>query len=99
MRVKDFINRAIDEFKIEWCMDTCNNKDGYYVRCKRFGTRAHFTLKAIENNNWGILKSGITQGKNVSHMTRIVGYYSKVENWNKSKLSELKDRHKGNYGI
>ncbi len=32
-------------------------------------------------------------------VTRIVGYFSRVNNWNKSKVGELKDREKGNYGI
>jgi len=32
-------------------------------------------------------------------MTRVVGYYSAVSNWNKSKLGELAARRKGNYGI
>jgi len=32
-------------------------------------------------------------------MTRVVGYYSDPKNWNKSKLGELADRHKGNYGV
>jgi ribonucleoside-triphosphate reductase len=32
-------------------------------------------------------------------MTRIVGYFSRVSNWNKSKLGELKDRHRGNYSV
>lgn len=31
-------------------------------------------------------------------VTRIVGYYSRVNNWNKSKIGELRDRQKGNYG-
>jgi len=31
---------------------------------------------------------------NVSHITRIVGYYSKVEDWNKSKQQERADRSK-----
>jgi len=35
----------------------------------------------------------------VSGMTRIVGYYSRVNNWNKSKLGELKDRRRGNYSV
>jgi ribonucleoside-triphosphate reductase len=35
----------------------------------------------------------------VAGMTRIVGYYSRVNNWNKSKLGELKDRHRGNYRL
>ena len=30
-------------------------------------------------------------------VTRIVGYYSRISNWNKSKLGELRDRHRGNY--
>jgi hypothetical protein len=33
------------------------------------------------------------------HMTRIVGYYSKTNNWNASKLAELRDRHEGNYEV
>ncbi len=32
-------------------------------------------------------------------VTRIVGYYSRVRNWNKSKVGELKDRHVGNYFV
>ncbi|MBU1766896.1 MAG: anaerobic ribonucleoside-triphosphate reductase, partial [Candidatus Omnitrophica bacterium] len=36
---------------------------------------------------------------NVYGITRIVGYFSRVNNWNKSKIGELKDRKKGNYRI
>ncbi len=32
-------------------------------------------------------------------VTRIVGYFSRVSNWNKSKIGELKDRKKGKYTI
>lgn len=32
-------------------------------------------------------------------MTRIVGYYSRTTNWNKSKVGELRDRSNGNYGL
>ncbi len=32
-------------------------------------------------------------------ITRIVGYFSRTSNWNKSKLGELNDRHKGNYSL
>lgn len=31
-------------------------------------------------------------------VTRIVGYYSRTNNWNKSKIGELRDRAKGQYG-
>ena len=32
-------------------------------------------------------------------ITRIVGYYSKISNWNKNKIGELKDRRSGKYQI
>ena len=35
--------------------------------------------------------------KNVFGMSRVVGYFSVIENWNASKRAELKRRHKGNY--
>ena len=36
---------------------------------------------------------------NVYGMSRVVGYFSKIDNWNPSKKAELKDRQKGKYGI
>lgn len=32
-------------------------------------------------------------------ITRIVGYFSRISNWNKSKIGELHDRHQGNYAV
>lgn len=37
--------------------------------------------------------------KDVYGMSRVVGYYSKIENWNASKQAEFKARQKGNYGV
>ena len=34
---------------------------------------------------------------NVYGISRVVGYFSIIDNWNKSKKSELKRRQKGNY--
>jgi len=39
-------------------------------------------------------KCGSCGSENVVGITRIVGYYSRVDNWNKSKKGELKDRRK-----
>jgi ribonucleoside-triphosphate reductase len=38
-------------------------------------------------------------GSRVYGMTRVVGYFSRVHNWNKSKVGELNDRHRGNYSV
>jgi ribonucleoside-triphosphate reductase len=35
------------------------------------------------------------QSKNVDHITRVTGYFSRVSAWNKGKKQELKDRYKG----
>lgn len=37
--------------------------------------------------------------KNVYGMSRVVGYYSKINNWNKSKTAEFVDRQKGDYEL
>ena len=39
------------------------------------------------------------QSEDVYGVTRIVGYFSRVSNWNKSKLGELADRHRGDYAV
>ena len=42
---------------------------------------------------------GFCGSADVYGVTRIVGYFSRISNWNKSKLGELKDRHRGNYAV
>jgi len=37
--------------------------------------------------------------KNVYGVSRVVGYFSRINNWNKSKQAEFKARQKGNYDI
>jgi ribonucleoside-triphosphate reductase len=39
------------------------------------------------------------ESTDVIGVTRIVGYFSRISNWNKSKLGELRDRHRGNYSV
>ncbi len=52
--------------------------------------KAQELLRVISNDRSSIVLNGIT---------RIVGYYSRVSNWNKSKVGELRDRSKGSYGL
>ncbi|GEM_PF-561030 len=98
MDINEFVNKCVDS-GYEWAEGEYDGHHGYFVRSGQFDTKVHISKEAIEQNDWPKLNKGITQGKDVSHMTRIVGYYSKVQNWNKSKLGELKDRHTGNYAV
>ncbi|MDD3640359.1 MAG: anaerobic ribonucleoside-triphosphate reductase [Atribacterota bacterium] len=48
----------------------------------------------------GLLDScSYCHSENVYGITRIVGYYSKINNWNKNKIGELKDRRIGKYQV
>ncbi len=98
MEIKDFLDRCVKE-GYEWMEEEYDGKAGFLVGSKKFDTAAHFTPEAIKNNDWPILNRQIVQGRNVSQVTRVVGYFSKVNNWNQSKIGELKDRHEGKYGI
>ncbi len=59
-------------------------------------------VAALKEAGWDMIEEVLTckrEPQALQHMTRVVGYYSRVENWNKSKIGELKDRHKGNYSV
>jgi len=56
----------------------------------------------VEECDWANLRpviAGEREPNVLYHMARIVGYYSRVENWNRSKLGELRDRHRGSYQV
>lgn len=75
---------------------------GVIVKYTKNGLMTRLPVAAIEAVEWGILEDvlvGRREPQVLQHMTRVVGYFSRVENWNKSKVGELKDRQKGNYGI
>ena len=42
---------------------------------------------------------GSCDSTDVHGLTRVVGYYSRIDDWNKSKVGELKDRHDGDYNL
>jgi hypothetical protein len=66
------------------------------IAIRKADTRFFISDDGIEAQDWSAIKKGIP---NLTHMTRIAGYYSRVNNWNKSKLGELKDRHVGDYSL
>lgn len=98
MEIKDFINTCVDNEYV-WKEDEHEGIPGYLIGSEKYDTVTHFTPESIKNNDWPVLNKQIIQGRNVYQITRIVGYFSRVENWNKSKLGELKDRHGGDYKI
>jgi hypothetical protein len=73
-----------------------------YVRHVPTDSKYRVDLEAIGGQSWETLETvflGKREPKVLSHMTRVVGYFSKVENWNRSKVGELKGRQRGDYSV
>jgi hypothetical protein len=78
------------------------SQDALVVRNTR--TRRYYrisipTIKDMRMEELISVLKGEREPNELVTITRIVGYYSRTDNWNKSKLSELEDRRKGNYAI
>ena len=97
MKLEDFFDRVEEHETLKgyYIGDT-------YVVVKHHNTYTELGLDAIIKNSWELLEE-VLLGKRephvLYHMSRVVGYYSRTDNWNKSKIGELKDRHKGNYTL
>ena len=74
---------------------------GFKVRDVATNYTTSLPFSVVASNDWENLRDVIL-GRDpmpIIHLARIVGYYSRVENWNTSKVGELKDRHRGDYQI
>jgi hypothetical protein len=82
--IRDYSKQeGIEGAFVEVAISEIVNKVTEYDKAKEF-------ISVIQNKRASIVLNGIT---------RIVGYYSRVNNWNKSKVGELRDRAKGSYGL
>lgn len=87
----DFLKAHNDNF--EFIEDIQHNgKKGVVVKNMKFETETHLALDAIESGKLDLLVAMTTHGKNVEHITRVTGFFSKVEGWNKGKRGELAQR-------
>lgn len=78
--------------KEEW--DYQVDDKGVLIRNTRLETLTHCSFDAIEKNAIDTLTAACAQGKDVDHITRVTGYFSRTSGWNKGKAAELKDRHR-----
>ncbi len=76
--------------------------DEVYVGYGQTGAKFAVPVEAILTGEWDELEAvlaGKRPGRVLSHLTRIVGYFSQVHNWNRSKHAELRDRQSGSYVV
>jgi len=67
---------------------------GVLVENRFYQTKTFFSEAAITGRDLAQLLLATHQGRNIEHITRVTGYFSKVSGWNKGKVAELVDRHR-----
>ena len=67
---------------------------GVLVENKSFQTKTFFPEETIFAKDLAPLLVATHQGRNVEHITRVTGYFSKVSGWNVGKKAELVDRYR-----
>ena len=74
--------------------DFTEEDGGLYIRNKRHDTKIHVSYEGIEKHDWQVIKAQTVCGRDIQHITRVTGYFTIVEGWNKGKMGELADRHR-----
>lgn len=72
------------------------------VQYKPSGLLTRVEASAVASYEWEQLEPilcGRSEPQRLRHIARVCGYYSRAENWNKSKIGELHDRHAGAYTL
>lgn len=82
-------------------IDLMNSPEGFKIDNERLEKSVIVPVDTIIRNPMDVLIDALKTNEfiKVLGITRIVGYYSRVTNWNRSKIGELRDRQKGNYGV
>jgi hypothetical protein len=98
MQLTELFDRVEAHDKLEGI--SCD-EEAVCIRAAGQGMATRVPLDVARVIEWEELERILLTGQFLPliHMTRVVGYYSRVQNWNASKLGELKDRHRGNYSV
>lgn len=101
MQVQEFIDR-VNEAKELSIEEHVEEQRAMLVRNDRTGIGYTVLYEAIEKHDWETLSAVLFDKREpriLQHVTRIVGYYSRIENWHRSKIGELRARHAGDYSF
>lgn len=72
--------------------EVSETEGGYVIRNNNFQTKTTLTKAEADKLNLKELIKITNQGKNIEHITRVTGYFSKTKSWNKGKIAELEQR-------
>ena len=80
--------------EIEWTQDDAGN---LYLRHSHFDAddqKVKIEPGALDKITPQKLEQVLVGGRNVDHITRVTGYFSRVSGWNRGKKGELSDRQR-----
>lgn len=80
--------------QIEWAQDEEGNIFLRHSIYDKPNEKIKIEPNALANLTPQKLEQILVGGRNVEHITRVTGYFSRVSGWNKGKRGELKDRHR-----
>lgn len=104
MSGRDFYTKIDKHEKLNWLgsKEGATPAEDRVLVSNTSGAKFSVAVSAILDHSWDELEA-VLLGKRpprvMTHVTRIVGYYSMIQNWNRSKIAELHDRHKGDYAV
>jgi len=90
-----FIDNIADYPLFEWCIPEGEEGKTLIIKNTEFGTELVLELQKEPWKQFKTFEEFIRFswcGKNIEHVTRVTGYFSKVRGWNPGKQGELKDR-------
>lgn len=94
MRVEELKRYLEDNDEWAWKPDEKAPDEAILIGNSRVDTATRATFEAIKKNDLPTILGACVQGKDVTQITRVTGYFSKVAGWNKGKVGELHDRHR-----
>jgi len=96
MTLEEF-EKFVEKDGIEWAEDD----DHFYFRdmslawyAKDAKNALQITKEKMKDLSVVDLQTELGRGLKVEHITRVTGYFAKVNSWNPGKRGELHDRHK-----
>jgi hypothetical protein len=81
-----------EERRDRWAYQMVN--DGIVIVNRPLATETHLTFAAVARLSLAEIEMACKAGRDVEHITRVTGYFSKVSGWNRGKGAELRDRHR-----
>jgi len=89
--LSSFLEKNLD---VEWTQDEEGNIYLRHTVYDKENEKLKIEPKALTDLTPDKLEKLLKGGRNVEHITRVTGYFSRVEGWNRGKRGELMDRYR-----